>query len=154
MIMFTLKPIATVKNDRKEIADDFWGEVISVIELDSDIDERSLDGIESFSHVEVFYVFDRVSDDKVEYGARHPRNNQDWPEIGIFAQRGKNRPNKLGATIVKVLKHEGRLLTVVGLDAIDGTPVVDLKPVMKEFLPREEVFQPNWSSELMADYWK
>ena len=71
----------------------------------------------------------------------------------MFAQRGKNRPNRLGSCIATIAKREGRALHVVGLDAIDGTPVIDLKPVMQEFLPRAPVKQPAWSSELMQEYW-
>jgi tRNA (Thr-GGU) A37 N-methylase len=60
----------------------------------------------------------------------------------------------LGATIVKIIKREGVQLFVKGLDAIDGTPVLDIKPVMKEFLPRGEVSQPDWATELMKNYWE
>ena len=91
---------------------------------------------------------------RVVHGARHPRNNQDWPAVGIFAQRGKNRPNRIGSTIVRVLRCEGRSIVVAELDAIDGTPVLDVKPVMQEFLPREKIRQPAWSHELMGNYWK
>ena len=89
----------------------------------------------------------------IEWGARNPRNNKDWPLVGIFAQRGKGRPNRIGSTICRVLRREGRRLWVAELDAIEGTPVLDLKPVMREFLPRTEVRQPAWSSELMRHYW-
>jgi tRNA-Thr(GGU) m(6)t(6)A37 methyltransferase TsaA len=152
--MIGMSPIATVKNARKEVEDDNWGDVISILELDSAFSEEALFQIENFSHAEIFYYFDRVEDSKIETGARHPRNNQDWPKVGIFAQRGKNRPNRLGATIVKVLKREGRQLFVQGLDAVDGTPILDIKPVMQEFLPREEVTQPQWATELMRNYWQ
>lgn len=151
--MIKLSPIATVKNVRTAIEDDNWGDVVSVIELDIAFSEDALLEIESFSHAEILFYFHLVEDAKVESGARHPRNNRDWPRVGIFAQRGKNRPNRLGSTIVKILKREGRHLHVQGLDAIDGTPVLDIKPVMKEFLPREETRQPEWASELMKDYW-
>jgi tRNA (Thr-GGU) A37 N-methylase len=82
-----------------------------------------------------------------------PRDNPAWPKVGIFAQRGKNRPNRLGVSVARVLAVEGHVLRVGELDAIDGTPVVDLKPVMREFLPRGEVRQPAWAGELMVDYW-
>src|SRR5688572_14424244 len=121
--MITLSPIAIVKNARKEIEDDNWGEVISLIELDSKFDEEALFEIESFSHAEIIYHFHLVEDSKIETKSRHPRNNKDWPKVGIFAQRGKNRPNKIGSTIVKILKREDRQLFVQGLDAIDGTPI-------------------------------
>ena len=151
--MITLSPIATVKNTRQLVEDDHWGGITSVIELDPSFSEEALFQIEEFSHAEIIYYFHLVEDDRIEKGARHPRNNKDWPKAGIFAQRGKNRPNRLGATIVKIIRREGLNLFVRGLDAIDGTPVLDIKPVMKEFLPREEVTQPDWATELMKEYW-
>ena len=151
--MINLSPIAFVKNIRAEIEDDHWGDVVSIIELDSAFSEEALFQVESFSHAEIVFYFHLVNEDKIEAGARHPRNNQSWPKVGIFAQRGKNRPNRLGVTTVKILKREGRQLFVQGLDAIDGTPVLDIKPVIKEFLPREEIRQPVWATELMKNYW-
>ncbi|MBI5825455.1 MAG: SAM-dependent methyltransferase [Chloroflexi bacterium] len=153
MTNFAMSTIGVVKNIRRAVEDDNWGGVVSVIELDAAFGEEALFQIESFSHVEIFFAFHLVTNEKIETGARHPRNNTAWPKAGIFAQRGKNRPNRLGATICKVIKREGRQLFVQGLDAIDGTPVLDIKPVMKEFLPREEVTQPEWASELMKNYW-
>jgi len=148
-----IEPLAFVRSPRVDTSDDDWGGVRSVIELAPDLPADSLIGLEDFSHVEVLFFFDRVAPDTIERGTRHPRGNTAWPRVGIFAQRGKNRPNRLGATICRIEKREGRRLHVVGLDAADGTPVVDLKPVMKEFLPREPTTQPAWSSELMQDYW-
>jgi len=151
--MIELTPIGTVRNKRAEIEDDNWGGVISVIELVSSLPEEALFGLEDFSHAEIFFLFHLVPGEKIESSARHPRNNPDWPRVGILSQRGKNRPNRLGATIVKVLKRDGRKLHVQGLDAVDGTPILDIKPVMREFLPREEVHQPDWATELMKNYW-
>lgn len=152
--MITLSPIAFAKNSRKEIEDDNWGEVISIIELDSSFNEEALFEIESFSHAEVIFYFHLVDESKIETGSRHPRNNKNLPKVGIFAQRAKNRPNRIGSTVVKILKREGRQLYVQGLDAIDGTPILDIKPAMKEFLAREEITQPAWASELMKNYWE
>lgn len=149
----TLQPVAYVRSPRREVEDDHWGNVVAAIELAADLPDEALDGIDAFSHIEVIYCFDRVAADKIVAGARHPRNNPAWPRVGIFAQRGKNRPNRLGATIVRLLGRAGRTLSVAGLDAVDGTPVLDIKPVMREFLPREAVQQPAWVDELMADYW-
>lgn len=143
-----------VRNSRREIEDDNWGDVISILELDPSMPGDALHGLEDFSHAEILYYFHLVPDSKIETGARHPRNNMDWPKVGILSQRGKNRPNRLGATLVKILRREGRHLEVQGLDAIDGTPILDIKPVMREFLPREEVHQPEWATELMKQYWK
>lgn len=151
---FQLAPIAHVHNARPEIEDDNWGDVISTIELIPDLPPESLAGLADFSHAEILFLFDRVDASSVNLSARHPRNNVAWPKVGIFAQRAKGRPNRLGSTIVRILGVEDRTLTVLGLDAIDGTPVLDIKPVMQEFLPHEEVRQPAWSTELMRGYWK
>lgn len=148
-----LQAIAEVRNSRTEIIDDDWGGVVSEIVLTDEFPEDALLGIEDFSHLEVIFFFDRVEEDRIVYQARHPRGNKDWPRVGIFAQRGKNRPNRLGLTTVKLLERRGRVLRVAGLDAIDGTPVLDVKPVMREFLPREEILQPGWATELMKNYW-
>ncbi len=149
-----MEPIGTVRSPREQVRDDEWGGMVSQIVLDERFDADALDGIEQFSHAEILFFFDRVDPGKVVSGARHPRNNRDWPAVGIFAQRGKARPNRIGSTIVRVVRHEGRVLHVAELDAVDGTPVLDIKPVMREFLPREEVHQPRWSSELMTHYWE
>ncbi|MBA4385324.1 MAG: tRNA (N6-threonylcarbamoyladenosine(37)-N6)-methyltransferase TrmO [Anaerolinea sp.] len=151
--MIEINPIAVVRNSRKLIEDDQWGEVVSTLELLPPLMEDALAGIETFSHVEVIFHFDRVQTWNIETGTRHPRNNANWPRIGILAQRGKNRPNRIGTTICKLISRTGSTLTVQGLDAVDGTPVLDIKPVMKEFLPHEEIRQPNWVDELMKHYW-
>lgn len=150
---FTLEPIGYVSAVRTAAEDDYWGGEVAEIRLAETLDETALAGLDAFSHVEVIFLFHGVSPDKVVTGARHPRNNTGWPKVGIFAQRAKNRPNRLGSTTCKVLGVKGRTLQVLELDAIDGTPVLDLKPVMREFLPREPVQQPPWATELMADYW-
>lgn len=152
--MITLQPIAVVHSPRVDVSDDYWGDVIATIELNHDVPPDSLNGIEEFSHAEILYLFDRVSLASVVVDARHPRNNPVWPSVGIFAQRAKARPNRIGSTMVRILAREGRTLRVQGLDAIDGSPVLDIKPVMREFLPREEVRQPAWSREVMQNYWR
>jgi tRNA (Thr-GGU) A37 N-methylase len=153
MQRFELVPIAQVRGAREDVEDDFWGGAESRLELTDVVEESALEGIEAFSHVEVIFVFDRVEDAKIVRGARHPRNNPAWPLAGILAQRAKNRPNRLGSTICRVVRRAGRALVVRELDAVEGTPVVDIKPVLREFLPREDVRQPVWATELMRDYW-
>jgi tRNA-Thr(GGU) m(6)t(6)A37 methyltransferase TsaA len=152
--MISLNPIGVVRSGRFETCDDDWGSVESVIELRADIPAESLAGLEEFSHAEIIFVFDRLDEASVVTGTRHPRNNPAWPKVGIFAQRASRRPNLIGVTMVKILGREGSRLRVRGLDAADGTPVLDIKPVMAEFLPREPVKQPEWSHELMRGYWK
>ena len=152
--MITLDPIGYVRGGRAAVEDDNWGGAEACIELADGLSEDALLGLEAFSHAEVLFHFHQVPEAKVVRDARHPRNNPDWPRVGIFAQRGKNRPNRLGSTIVRVLGRDGRTLRVAELDAVDGTPVIDIKPVMREFLPRGEVRQPAWVGELMRAYWE
>ena len=151
---FDIEAIAYVRGGRAEAVDDDWDREAAVIELEPPFGPEALAGLGDFSHAEIVFVFDRVLPDRIETGARHPRNRTDWPLVGIFAQRGKNRPNRIGITVCAIEKVEGTRLHVRGLDAIDGTPVIDIKPVMRDFLPRGEVRQPDWASELMAGYWQ
>jgi tRNA (adenine37-N6)-methyltransferase len=151
--VITLAPIGVVRSPRDDLTDDGWGAVDAVIELTPDVPAESLEGLDAFSHVEVVFVFDRVAADAPVTWARRPRGNPAWPAVGIFAQRAKDRPNRLGTTIVRVVRREGARLHVRGLDAVEGTPVVDIKPVLAEFLPRESVTQPAWARELMVGYW-
>lgn len=154
MTSYQIEPIGHVRGGRALPEDDDWGSSRAVIELDARrFGPEALAGLDGFSHAEVIFLFDRVPPEKIETGARHPRNRADWPLTGIFAQRGKNRPNRLGVTICRILGVEGRALSVEGLDAIEGTPVIDIKPVMREFLPRGPVEQPDWVAALMARYW-
>ncbi len=151
--MIMLEPIGFVRNGRVDLRDDDWGGVDSRIELTAAFGPECLEGLQEFSHAEVIFHFDRVGEEAIETGSRRPRGNPHWPPVGIFAQRAKARPNRLGATIVEIVGCEGTVLHVKGLDAIDGTPVLDIKPVMAEFLPRGAIRQPQWSRELMRKYW-
>ncbi|MBI5858983.1 MAG: tRNA (N6-threonylcarbamoyladenosine(37)-N6)-methyltransferase TrmO [Sphingobacteriales bacterium] len=148
-----LQPLAFVKNTRTDQSDDFWGSIISEIELAEGIPPDAFNGIDEFSHLEIIFYFDKADKSKAVYKF-HPRGNKNWPEVGIFAQRKKDRPNSIGLTIAELIKREGNKIWVRNLDAIDGTPILDIKPVLKEFLPAGEIKQPQWSHELMKDYWK
>jgi len=148
---YIVQPIAIVRNDQHSQTDTAWGKIESKIILNDELPITCLDGIEKFSHLEVLFVFDKAS--KTVIGSEHPRENPKWPKVGIFAQRKKDRPNHIGATIVNLIKKEGRVLTVKNLDAIDGTPIIDIKPIMIEYLPKGKISQPKWSKELMREYW-
>ncbi len=150
-----IKPIGTVVSTRKEAVDDNWDSVEAYIQLDStQFGAEALAGLEDFSHVEIVFHMDQVDISKIETSARHPRNNVDWPKVGIFAQRGKNRPNQIGITICRIIKIDGINLWLEGLDAIDGSPVLDIKPWVIEFGARGPIRQPQWMSELMTKYWR
>jgi tRNA (adenine37-N6)-methyltransferase len=154
MQTITLNPIGYVRGGRINPIDDRWNTEVANIELAATLTPDALLGIEAFSHVEVVYFFHQVEPETIENGARHPRGNKDWPRVGIFVQCGRNRPNRLAVSVARIIGCQGTKLTVSGLDAIDGTPVLDIKPVMSEFLPRGEIRQPNWSRELMKSYWE
>ena len=149
-----IRPIGHVRGGRTEPIDDEWGSVTATSELDrARFTTDVVAGLDAFSHVEVVYVFDRVDEADIELGARHPRERADWPLVGMFAQRARMRPNRLGVTVCELLGVDGLDVRVRGLDAIDGSPVVDLKPYMAEFAARGPTHQPAWATELMATYW-
>ncbi len=147
-------PVGRVIGGRTDLKDDDWGLVTAVIRLDAArFETAAVAGLDAFSHIEVVFVFDQVAEADVQVGSRHPRERQDWPEVGIFAQRAKMRPNRLGVSSCELLGVDGLDLQVRGLDAMDGSPVLDVKPYMREFAPRGQTRQPPWASELMAGYW-
>lgn len=149
-----LVPVGVVRGGRTVAEDDDWGHSRARIELDPDrFTAEALTGLDAFSHAEIVFLFDRVNEAEVTRDARHPRGNTNWPRVGIFAQRGKNRPNRIGVTVCRIVALKGLALEVEGLDAIDGTPVLDIKPVMSGFLPRDSVREPDWAREIMAEYW-
>lgn len=148
----SLKPIAKVKNSRTEPIDDHWESVIAEIELADHIPTEAFENISDFSHLEIIYYFDKVKSQDIVFSGR-PRGNPNYPVTGIFAQRKKDRPNTIGLCTVELLEHKGRTIKVKYLDAIDGTPVLDIKPVFREFQPKQQIRQPNWVADLMKNYW-
>jgi tRNA (adenine37-N6)-methyltransferase len=155
MEQFTMTAIGFVRGGRVEPTDDDWGDVEAAIELDAErFTPDVVAGLDDFSHVDVVYVFDQVDESRVNLGARHPRGDEAWPVVGILAQRAKARPNRIGVTTCELLGVDDLTVRVRGLDAIDGTPVLDLKPYIVEFAPRTPSRQPAWATALMAGYWK
>ena len=150
----TLEPIGFVVGGRAEPVDDKWGDVDATIVLDGAlVGPEATVCLDEFSHLEVVYLFHLVDAAEVSLGARRPRGNPEWPEVGILAQRAKARPNRIGVSRCELVDVDGLKLRVRGLDAVDGTPVLDVKPFMVEFAPRGPVYQPAWASELMRSYW-
>jgi tRNA (adenine37-N6)-methyltransferase len=150
----TVQPIGVVRGGRTDPVDDRWEGVEAVIVIDERFSPDVVDGLGDFSHLDVVYHFHRVTEDDVTVGARHPRGNPEWPMVGIFAQRAKARPNRLGVSTCRILNVDGLQITVADLDAIDGTPVLDIKPHLIEMGPREHVREPAWATELMQHYWR
>lgn len=154
MSSFEITPIGTVRNDRTDFQNtDNWGAVRSTIVVDERFGEACLQGLDGFSHVEVLFVFDQLAELDDYREPRPYRGRADLPPVGIFAGRGPRRPNRIGVTCCAIESVRGRELTVVGLDAVSGTPVIDLKPAMVEFQP-VHVTQPDWVGDLMSEYFK
>ncbi|MFD0431012.1 SAM-dependent methyltransferase [Streptomyces zhihengii] len=111
------------------------GDVECRIELSpAELEPEATLGLSDYSHVEVVFGFHLT--DRVCRGTQHPRGNPDWPRVGILAQRAPNRPNHLGVTVCALLSVDGLTLTVRGLDALDGSPVLDVKPYLPQFAAR------------------
>jgi tRNA-Thr(GGU) m(6)t(6)A37 methyltransferase TsaA len=124
-----------------------WGDVISDIVLDDEL-APALDGIEGFSHIEVLFHISHVTAKQRALLRLHPRDRQDMPEVGVFAIRTQYRPNPIGVTVARLLERRGNLLRVAGLDAYNGTPVLDIKPYVPETELADEARIPEWMQRL------
>ena len=143
--------IGTVVSPIKEPVDENWGEVVSEIVLEKKYAD-GLIGLKDFSHAIIIYFMHLATDKERVKIRRHPQGRDDMPLVGIFSQRAKRRPNPVGVTAVKIIKVENNVLKIQGLDAIDGTPVLDIKP----YYPRDRVENPiipEWVYRLMSNYY-
>jgi tRNA-Thr(GGU) m(6)t(6)A37 methyltransferase TsaA len=145
-----LEPIGVVRSPVTEGVDEGCGSVTSQVI----VDERyasGLAGLDTFSHVLVVFYMHKYTFDPDSHLVRGPQGRSDMPQVGIFAQRAKHRPNPIGVTAVELASVEGGVITVRELDAIDGTPVLDVKPYFPAF-DRREAETPSWVDELMKNY--
>lgn len=145
-----LRAIGTVRNGRESTADAGWGPLLSAIELAPGC-VAGLDGLQQFSHALVIFYMDRNPDREAPTMRRRPRGRADMPELGVFAQRGRMRPNPIGVTAVELVRIEPGRAIVRGLDAVDGTPVLDVKPYVPAF-DRRDAHIPEWMEKLMEGY--
>ncbi|OGC00175.1 MAG: tRNA (N6-threonylcarbamoyladenosine(37)-N6)-methyltransferase TrmO [candidate division NC10 bacterium RIFCSPLOWO2_12_FULL_66_18] len=143
--------IGVVYNDVKEPTDEGWGAVVSEVVLDETLTD-GLDGIQDFSHVLILYWMHRAAEAEPVRMRRRPQGRLDMPEVGVFAQRARHRPNPIGVTAVKLLRREKNRLFVQGLDAINGTPVLDVKPYVAQFDAVDSPRVPEWVNRLMERY--
>ncbi|MGW3957033.1 SAM-dependent methyltransferase [Streptomyces sp. NPDC004752] len=148
-----IEPIGNVVGGRTEVADDYWGDVASIIRLDPKFPLDVVKGLEEFSHLVVTWHFSKASPDDVALHARSPRNDPRWAPSGTFAHRNHRRPNQLATSFPRLLKVEGLDLCVADFDAVDGTPVYDLAPYFTEMGPRGEIQEPAWPGEMLREYW-
>ena len=150
---FTVEPLAYVVGGRTEPTDDYWGGVRSIIRIDSTrFGPDAVAGLEDFSHLEIVFRFHLTDPTDLNLGARRARDNPEWPAVGIFGHRNMRRLNWLGVSRCRLIKVDGLDLHVEELDAIDGTPVLDIKPWFEEFGPHGEIRQAAWSREMLQDY--
>lgn len=148
--MLSLEPIGIVRSPIREGVDENWGAVIAEIHLSEHL-AAGLQGLDQFSHVLVVFWMHQSSFDAADL-VRRPRGRADMPPVGIFAQRAKHRPNPIGVTAAKLVGVSGALLKVRGLDAIDGTPVLDIKPYVPAFDRVDDATMPEWIERLMEGY--
>ena len=145
------RPIGFVRSPVKEPVDESWGSVVSRILLTKPWG-RGLKGLEEFSHLLiVFHMHQATHNPKTDL-VRRPRGRADMPEAGIFAQRARHRPNPIGITAVRLLDIRSSTLTVQGLDAVDGSPVLDIKPYVPEFDRVAKPKVPSWMKKLLQGY--
>lgn len=143
----TLKAIGIVKNGVTQLPrpKQGWGQVVSDIVINGSLAEM-LDGLEEYSHVTVLFWMHQV-DTRELPTKRHPMLRQDWPLVGLLAWRSSHRPNPIGMTPVRLLQRQGNILRVKGLDAIDGTPVIDIKPYIPRYYSVADAKVPQWLTD-------
>jgi tRNA-Thr(GGU) m(6)t(6)A37 methyltransferase TsaA len=146
-----MRPIGIVRSGVTEQRDTDWGDVRSSIEVSPEF-APGLRGLEEFSHAVIATYLHQAAFDPARHLQRRPRGLAHMPLAGIFAQRAKDRPNPLGITAVRILAVSSSSLEVQGLDAIDGTPVLDIKPYVPDFDAWHDATVPAWMSELMQGY--
>ncbi len=142
-----VRPIGRVRNEVKEQRRGGWEEVASEIVIEESLTE-CLDGLEQFSHIIVIYWMHRVAPVKQPVTKIHPRGRADLPLVGIFSTRTPYRPNPLGVATARLVERKGNVLKVVGLDALDGTPVIDIKPYMPHYDSPPNATEADWVKKL------
>ena len=149
--MLDCGPIGFVKSTVTEAVDQEWGSVLSELVIDEGY-APGLTGISSFSHIIVVFQMHESTWDPATDLVRRPQGRSDMPLLGIFAQRARHRPNPIGITAVRLLGVNGNILSVQGLDAINGTPILDVKPYFPQYDRVETPSLPDWVGRLMAGY--
>lgn len=151
---FEVEPVAYVVGGRTEPTDDYWGGTRSIVRIDgSRFNSDATAGLEEFSHLEIVFRFHLTDPTDLNLGARRARDNPNWPAVGIFGHRNMRRINWLGVSRCRLIKVDGLDLHVEDLDAVDGTPVLDIKPWFAEMGPRGDVRQAAWSVEMLRNYY-
>ncbi len=151
---FEVVPVAHVVGGRAQPTDDYWGGTRAIVRINAErFTADATAGLDAFSHLELVFRFHLTDQSDLSLGARRPRDNPDWPEVGTFGHRNMRRLNWLGVSRCQLLKVDGLDLHVEDLDAVDATPVLDIKPWFTEMGPRGEIAQPEWTTTMLRDYY-
>lgn len=146
-IDIAIKSIGVIRSEKMDPSKPGWEKgLISEIVLDSRLEEFT-QGLKEFSHIIVVFWMHKLSPERDVPSKIHPRGRQDLPLVGLFATHAPMRPNPIGVSIVKLVECQGNVLKVQGLDAIDGTPVIDIK----SYLPSNQIHDarfPEWVYKL------
>jgi tRNA-Thr(GGU) m(6)t(6)A37 methyltransferase TsaA len=148
MQAITMNPIAIVHTEAKDAQDTDWSKVISEIHIDEAL-LAGLQGLDDWSHIVVIFSMHENKFEPSAHLLSRPRNRDDMPEVGTFAQRSRFTPNTIGITAVQLLEISGTIIRVKGLDAIDGTPVLDIKPYAPFYDGVRDPLVPAWFIRLM-----
>lgn len=151
MQAITVQPVGVIHNEIQQAMEADWGKVVSTIHFDAAL-VPGLTGLADWSHVLVVFSMHQTQFEMAQDLLRRPQARADMPQVGIFAQRGSRRPNTIGVTAVRLLGVEGPVVTVRGLDAIDGTPVLDIKPYAPIYDGVSDPLVPAWFIQLMQGY--
>ncbi len=139
----SLRPVGVVRNGVREPRMEGWSDVRSDIIVREDL-EGALDGLEDYSHLIVLFYIHRIPEEAKGRIHIHPRGDPRHPLQGVFATRTQLRPNPVGVTVVPLLRRRKNILRVRALDAIDGTPVLDLKPYVPHWDAVTDARVPEW----------
>ncbi len=146
-----LEPIGFVSNQVTEPIDENWGSVKSKLVIEAEF-VKGIKGLEQFSHAVVITFLNKAEFNLSKQIVRRPRDLDTMPEVGIFSQRAKDRPNPIGVTSVNILTVGDGFIDVIGLDAINGTPILDIKPYFPQYDCIKDATVPGWVNKLMHNY--
>lgn len=147
MQQIILNPIGTIHNEITGPKRSGWEDVTSRIVIDEAWSEH-LEGLEDFSHILVLFWMHQSPVSSRPPARIHPRGRAELPLVGLFSTRAPHRPNSIGASVVRLIERHDNILTVAGLDAIDGTPVIDIKPYMPAIDNPSDIRTPDWVNRL------
>ena len=142
--------IGRVRSPVTEAVDMNWGKVVSEIVLEPKYAPGLL-GLKEFSHALILTHLHQAEWNPEKHLRRRPQERSDKPLTGIFAQRARHRPNRIGVTAVEIVEVTDDTLKVRALDAVDGTPVLDIKPYVPNY-DRRDATIPQWMTDMMKDY--